>query len=256
MAGTTGSANTIKASATTLEILEGLRELNGAGVTELANHLDMSKSNVHNYLNTLRREEYVVKDGSKYDVGLRFLGLSRYARKKQEIYNVACPELDGLAEETGELVNLLIEEHGRGVYLYQAEGPKSVEVDSSIGYRVYLHNTALGKTILAELDRDRVDGILDRHGLPSTTERTITDREELHEELERVRERGVAFDREERLQGLNCVACSIADNQGTVAGAISVSGPASRMSGDRLESDLPEKLQSVSNIVSLNLTYS
>lgn len=250
------SPNSIKSSATTLEVLEGLKDLNGAGVTELARHLEMSKSNVHNYLNTLRREEYVVKEGNVYDVGVRFLDLARYARNKQEVYDVARPELDDLADETGELVNLLIEEHGRGVYLYQAEGPDSVEVDSAIGTRVYLHNTALGKAILAELDRARTEEILDRHGLPATTGRTITDREALFEELERVRERGVAFDREERLAGLNCVACAVTDNQGVVAGAISVSGPASRMSGARFERELPEKLQSLANIISLNLTYS
>jgi len=252
----TESTNTIKASTTTFRVLEGLKELNGAGVSELADHLGMSKSNVHNYLKTLRQEEFVVQDGTTYDVGLRFLELARYARQKREIHDVANSELDNLADETGELVNLLVEEHGRGVYLYRAEGENSVKVDASIGHRVYLHNTALGKAILAEFPTERVEEVVERHGLPTTTERTISDQKELFEELEAVRERGFAFDRQERLPGLNCVACSVTDNQGTVAGAISVSGPASRIADKRLEDELPAKLQSVTNIISLNLTYS
>ena len=252
----TGPSNRIQATSVTFEVLEGLKELNGAGVTELATHLDMSKSNVHNYLSTLHEEEFVAKEGTTYDLGLRFMDFARYVRQKQAIYDVAKPELDKLADETGELVNLLVEEHGRGVYLYRAEGEQSVKVDATIGHRVYLHNTALGKAILAEMSDDRVAEIVERHGLPATTDRTVTDRDELFERLETARERGVAFDLEERLEGLNCVARAMTDDRGDVLGAISVSGPASRMQGDLLHEELPEKLQSITNIISLNHTYS
>jgi DNA-binding IclR family transcriptional regulator len=256
MAERTGATNQIQATFVTFAVLEGLKELDGAGVTELARHLDMSKSNVHNYLSTLHEEEFVVKEGTTYDVGLRFMDLARYARQKQEIYDVAKPELDKLADETGELVNLLVEEHGRGVYLYRAEGEQSVEVDATIGHRVYLHNTGLGKAILAEMPDERVEEIVDRHGLPATTDRTVTDRDELFEKLDEVRDRGVAFDLQERLQGLNCVARAVTDDKNDVMGAISVSGPASRMDGDLLREELPQKLESITNIISLNLTYS
>lgn len=256
MAERTGTSNQIQATSVTFDVLEGVKDLNGAGVTELANHLDMSKSNVHNYLSTLHEEEFVVKDGTTYDIGLRFMNLARYARQKQEIYDVAKPELDTLAEETGELVNLLVEEHGRGVYVYRAEGEQAVEVDATIGHRVYLHNTALGKAIMAEMSDERVDAIIDRHGLPATTDRTVTERDELWEELETVRDRGVAYDLQERLEGLNCVARAVTDDRDTVLGAISVSGPASRMAGDLLEEELPDKLHSITNIISLNLTHS
>jgi len=245
----------IKATKLTFQVLQGLKELNGAGVTELADHLERSKSSVHNYLSTLREEEFVVKEGTTYDIGLRFLDLGSYARNKTELYSIAKPELDTLVDETEELVNLLVEEHGRGVYLYRGKGSKAVEVDSYIGHRVHLHNTALGKAILAEMPDSEVQAIIDRHGLPATSENTITDREELFDELETIREQGVAFDREERLPGLRCVACAVTDNRGNIAGSVSVSGPTSRMQGDRYSEEIPEKLEHTANVLSLNLSY-
>lgn len=247
--------NPIQAAQITVAVLRGLKELNGAGVTELADHLGMSKSRVHNYLATLQQEEYVVKEGTTYDVGLRLVGLGTYARHQQEIYEVAKPELQSLAEETGELVNLLVEEYGKGIYLVREQGENAVEVDSYTGHRVHLHNTALGKAILAELPGERVENVIDEHDLPATTGNTITDREQLLERLDDVRERGVAFDDEERLPGLRCVARAITDNDGEVHGAISVSGPSSRMQGERYREEIPQKLVEASNIVSLNMSY-
>jgi DNA-binding IclR family transcriptional regulator len=247
--------NPVKSAQTTLRIVEALRELGGAGVTELANHLDLPKSSVHNYLSTLEQEEYLRKDGHTYHVGLRFLELGSFARHQRPIYRVAKPEVSRLAEETGELANLLVEEHGRGVYVHRDTGDRAVKVDSYTGHRVYLHNTALGKAILAHLSAENVERILDRHGLPETTPRTITDRDELFDELETIRDAGVAFDREERLEGLMCVAAPIVSRDGGVEGAISISGPTSRMRGERIESELPDLLRSSVNVIELNITY-
>lgn len=256
MSGPKQAQNPIQAAEITVSVLQGLKAIDGGGVTELADHLGMSKSRVHNYLTTLCQEEYVIKDGTTYDVGLRVVGLGTYARHRKEIYDVAKPELEGLAEETGDLVNLLVEEYGMGVYLHRELGENAVEVDSYTGHRVHLHNTALGKAILAELPRERVAEAVDEHGLPATTEQTITDRDTLFERLNEVAERGVAFDEEERLPGLRCVATAITDNDGEVHGAISVSGPSSRMQGSRYREELPQKLEEAANIVSLNMSYS
>lgn len=247
--------NPIKATETTFRILNALKEMEGAGVTELSKELDIPKSSVHNYLSTLRQEEYVVKEGQKYRVGLRLLELGSYARHQKPIYDVARPELDKLAEQTGELVNLMVEEHGRGIYIYRSKGGDAVSVNAYTGHRVYLHNTALGKAILSEMPEGRVEEIIDRHGLPASTEHTINGREELFDALEAIRERGVAFDREEHLHGLKCAAMPVTRNSGAVQGAISIAGPTSRMKGERFEEELPELLGNAVNIVELNITY-
>lgn len=247
--------NTVNSVERTFRVVRGLQELDGAGVTALAAHLELPKSTVHNYLNTLAREDYVVKDGEEYRVGLRFLEHGAYARNQQNIFEIARPELDRLADETGELVNLLVEEHGMGTYLYRTRGDDAVRVKEHVGNRAHLHGMALGKSILAHLPEARVEEILDTHGLPQTTEATITDREQLAEELEQIREDGVAFDDEERLSGLRCVAAPVLSNDQRVLGAISVSGPSHRFEGERFTEELPQRVLETANVIELNVTY-
>ncbi|MFB6298126.1 MAG: IclR family transcriptional regulator [Salinirussus sp.] len=249
------ATNPVKATRTTMRILEALVEREGAGVTELAERVDRPKSSVHGYLSTLRESGYVVKSGGEYHLGLSLLEFGSFARRRYPVYEVAKPEVRALAEQTGELANLLVEERGRGVYVCRETGDRAVGVDSYTGHRVSLHNTALGKAILANLPLERVDEIVERHGLPEATESTITDREELYDRLERVRSRGIAFDDEERLDGLRCVAAPILADDGSVAGAISVSGPTRRLRGDRFAEELPELLRDAAKVIELNLTY-
>lgn len=246
----------VKSTETTFEILEALQELDGAGVTELSEYLDLPKSNVHNYLSTLKQEEYVLKDGSTYRIGIRFLELGAYARNRMDIYQIAKPEVEKLAEETGELANLLVEEHGRGSYLHRAHGDQAVQVEAYAGTRVHLHSTALGKAILAYLPNDRVEEILDIHGMPPSTEETVTDRTVLFNQLETIQEQGYALDDEERLKGLRCVAAPILSNQDRVLGAISISGPTNRMQDERFSETVPTKLLKAVNVIELNVTYS
>lgn len=248
-------SNTVKTAKTTFEILEELKRRNEATITELTDEFDLSKSSIHNYLSTLEREEYVVKKDNKYQIALRFLDYGGHARHREPLYEIAKDEITTLAEETGELANLLIEEHGRGIYLHRAKGDQAVQTDSYTGHRVYLHNTALGKAILAHLPRQRVNEIIDRHGLPATTENTITDRSALFEELERVRDREIAFDDEARLEGLRCAAIPIVNNKDHVEGAISLSGPTSRFQGEYFQSEIPARLRDAANVIELNITH-
>ncbi|MFC7222484.1 IclR family transcriptional regulator [Halalkalicoccus sp. GCM10025322] len=245
---------TVGATETSLRIIDALRTLDGAGVTDLAEHLELPKSTVHNHLQTLRRNEYVTKQDSQYAVGLRFLQLGEYARDRRQIATIAPPEIDKLAEETREMANLLVEEHGRGVFLYRAKGADAVHMDTHAGKRVHLHTTGFGKAILAHLPEERVDRILDRHGLPAVTPSTITDRERLLAELETVRERGYAYDDEERLEGLRCVAAPIVVD-GDVLGAVSVSGPRSRIRDEYYREELPSLVMSTANVIEINSTY-
>lgn len=248
--------NPIGAAETAFEIVEGVRELEGAGVTELAIHLDLPKSTVHNYLSTLTSAEYLVSEEGRYQIGTRFLQIGTHARNRQAVYPFAVPEVERLAEETGELANLLIEEHGRGVYLYRSTGDQAVQVDTQDGSRVYLHSTALGKAILAYSSSKQVDGIVDRHGLPAVTDQTITDEDRLHARLESIRDRGYAIDDEERLNGLRCIAAPILSIDDKVLAAISISGPTSRMRGDRFKEAIPELVLEAANVIQLNVTHS
>ena len=247
--------NPVKGVEKACSILEALEELNGGRITEVAEHTGIPKGSVHNYLSTLLQEEFVVKDGPVYDIGLLPLDLGGYARSQREVYEVAKPEIKNLAEETGEFTSLLVEEHGWGVYIDRETGPRAVNVDARIGNRVHLHNTALGKAVLAHLPREYVGEILDRRGMPATTQNTITDREELFNQLERIRTEGIAIDDEERLDGFRCVAAPITDTNDDAVAAVSISGPTSRMQGERFEETIPNLVSEASNVIEINLLY-
>lgn len=246
----------VQAAATTFRIIETLHQLNGAGVSELADEVGMPKSTVHDHLRTLTEAEYLVNQNGTYHVGARFLELGGFARSQMKLYQVASPEIKKLAAETGEHANLMIEEHGMGIFLNKAKGSDAVTLDTHIGKRVHLHTTAMGKAILSGLPNVEVDRIIDRHGLPGVTEKTITDSDTLKAELLEIRERGYAIDDEERVLGMRCVAAPICDEDDRPLGAISVSGPTNRFDTEAFGDEIPQSVLSTANVIEVNMTYS
>lgn len=251
----TNDKRTIDAVHTAVAILNALQRLNGAGTTELANELGIAKSAVYCHLATLEEEEYIVKDGTTYRLGFRYLDMAEHVKEQFGKYDVVRSELDALAEKTGEVAQFAVEEHARIVYLYKAVGEDGVQTASSVGSRDYLHCTALGNAILAHLPDDRVDEIIERRGLPKKTDKTITDRESLMAELERTRERGYAIDDEENVLGLSCTGAPITADDEAI-GAVSISGPSSRFEGERAETELPNMVIRAANVIEINSKFS
>jgi len=248
--------NKVQTTSTTFRIMETLYELEGGSIAEITERVDCSKSTVYKHLNTLVDERYVVKEDGEYQLGMTFLQFGEYARTRHQLYHIAKPKMKELAEEVGEMSNLLVEENGRGILMNRESSDKAISLDTHAGKEVHLHCTANGKAILSELPEERVEEIIARHGLPDVTRNTITDRDELFDQLEVIRERGCAFDDEERLEGLRCVAVPLVSPDGPVLGAVSVSGPASRIHGERFREELPERLQRAQNVIQMNAAYS
>lgn len=239
----------------TLDIVAALKERDGAGVTELAEEIGVSKGTVHNHLVTLEDRGYVVKDeDDTYHLGLKFLDVSHAVTSQLPILDLVRSEVDKLAEESGEMALFTVEEHGVGVCLHVAYGEDAVQTPLHVGYRSGLHHTAVGKAILAHLSRERVEEIIERRGLPEMTEHTITDEEELLEQLTEVQERGYALNEQETIHGLVGVGAPVKNQDGTVLGALSIIGPNSRMDDDRLHRELPEMLIRSVNIIEVNST--
>jgi len=248
------SGRRVQAVQISCTILRALREMDGAGVSELADRLGRSKATVHTHLATLADNEFVVNNDGTYEISLKFVDIGEYAKNQIDIYEVAKAEVDRLAEETGEVAQFMVQEHGRGVYLHKACGENAIQTASHTGTRKHLHCTALGKAILSQRSTDEIDRIINRHGLSRRTENTITTREELFDALETIRADGVAFDDEEVLQGLRCVAAPIDNPTGDPCGAISISGPTSRFKGDRFHEELPEIVRGAANVIEVNAT--
>lgn len=246
----------IKSINKSFEVIELLKDRDGARLTELATCLDWPKSTVHSHLETLREIEYVVKEDEEYFLGMRFVELGEYAKHRKDIYSLIEPKIEKLAEDTGERVQFVVSEHGHGVYVRIAEGEHAVSTGSRLGRRrATLHATAAGKTLLAYMPEAEVYAITEQKGLPQWTENTLTDERELCEQLERIREQGFALNCEEHIEGLNAVAAPVQESDEELAGAISVAGPAHRVRGDWFTEELPNMILGVCNEVELDIAY-
>lgn len=252
--GTQG-VRTVQAVQTAIDIIEYLQREQTAGVTELANELDRSKGTIHSHLSTLVQNDFLTRTDSEYQLSLRYLELGETVKNRLGIHDVIENELEDLAVESGETAQFAVEEHGWAVYLYKAKGEKAVDSASTIGKREYPHCISLGKAILAHLPRERVEAIVDEKGLPRYTDNTITSREALFEELETIRERGYAFDNEEKIKGLKCVGAPVFGTDESVLGAVSVSGPSSRMVGERFTEEIPQMITRSANVIEINSQF-
>lgn len=253
--GADTSTGHIGATERSFRIIELLRQRDAATLADLAADLDASKSTVHNHLTTLVRLGYVTRTDDGYALGLRFLDLGDHARKRHALYHEAKDEVNELVEAVGERGQVMVEEDGRGVYIYQVKTDRAIETDSHIGTTVDLHTTAVGKSYLAfctEADRERIlSGTLD-----SETANTITDREALEAELETIRERGYALNDEEKMVGMRAVGAPILSAGDQVIGAVSVSGPTTRMNGEWFRQEVPELVVQAARVIGIKTTYS
>ncbi|MDG5759076.1 IclR family transcriptional regulator [Natronococcus sp. A-GB1] len=239
----------VQATATTFSVIEALRDRHRAGVTELATELGRSKSAVHNHLDTLVTLGYVRRTEEGYTLTHEFLRLGLAMREQSPVYAASKAELRTLARTTGELVNLVIPEADHGIYLHRVGNGEHPIPE---GGQVALHASAAGKAILAFREYDAVDMYVENHGLSAITDRTVTDPETLRSELRSIRDQRIAFDRGEQTPDWQCVASPIVVGTEPIA-AISVSGPADRMRGKRLEEDVTGLVVSTAKAIELEL---
>jgi len=231
-----------------------LREQGTVRIDDVATALDIPTSTAHSHLTTLESVGYVVQGSDGYRLSCRFLRDGVAVRQRRTVYRATRAEVEALAEATGEVANLGIEENGQRVILYQAEGTEAVYDNAPIGEHTEMHWTALGKAILAHLPTDYVSEIVDTYGLPRATKHTITDRERLDRELARIGDRGYAIEDEERRDGIRSVAAPIIVDE-RVVGSVSVSGPKERLDDERIESELLPELRNTVNVVEVKYAY-
>ncbi|AGB38886.1 IclR family transcriptional regulator [Natronococcus occultus] len=250
------SPRTLKTLSRAVKILNTLMRLDGAQITELAEIMDMNRGTIYTYLRTLEQEEMVVQNGNQYELAYTMLVYGEYVRNQSTLYRAGKEYIDELAAKTGQYSHIVVEEKGRGVNLYKSRGEEAVGSEyqsAKFQQRDFLHITASGKAILASLATERVDEIIDEHGLPKRTEHTITNRQELFDELADIRERGYSINDEEEIEGFRAVGAPITDRSGDVIGSLSVSGPTSIFDGDRVHNEIPELVIRTANLVELNM---
>ncbi|WP_207592370.1 IclR family transcriptional regulator domain-containing protein [Halomontanus rarus] len=246
---------TIRSVQIAFNIIETLQERDRIGVTELANELGHSKSTIHSHLRTLEERKILVRDGDGYRLSLRILDMAADVRDQVGNYDVIRDEVEALAAETGEIAQFGLEEHGQVSYLYKATGDRAVVTASQVGTQQPMYSTSLGKTILAYLPPERTEEIVRNTDFEAITPQTITSPEELYDELEEIAERGYGIDDEENIEGLRCVAAPVRNDE-TILGAVSITGPSSRFTNERIHDELPEYVTRAANVIELNTKFS
>lgn len=227
----------VKTTKTSFRIIERIRETPGAGVSELARGLDLSKGAVHKHVHTLTELGYLVREENGYYLSIRFLGLGVRARDRLPL-DTARKVVEDLAETTGHTTSFVLHENHQGVYVFRVTPPDAESGFIVEGDVAPLHATAGGKAILALFSTEQRAEIIDTVGLSRYTDKTITDPQELKHELRSIRDQRVAFDREELETGLQCVAAPVVAESQTPVAAVSVSGDIHHLSGTRLEVDI------------------
>lgn len=242
---------TLKTTARSLALVDRIRECGGARLPQLADDLSLAKSTVYKHVTTLYECGYLVKEGDQYHIGPKFLNIGEHARSRKLSSRFADGAVRELTEATDEEADFVIEDHGRIITISESyhKWVKYPGEDESDRYRARtgtyypMHATASGKAILAELPQSRVEAILDQWGLPAKTDNTITERQELAEELERIEDQGYAIDDEEFTNGLRSVGMVVTQSDGTHVGAMSVSGPSYRMTDEIFAKEIVPALE-------------
>jgi DNA-binding IclR family transcriptional regulator len=217
----------------------------GLGLGEVAAAVDLPKSTVHRLVAALAEEDLVAQEpGGKVRLGG---GIARLAAAGREALSDRLrPVLLDLRRELEETVDLAVLDGGGVRFVDQLPAPQRLRATSAVGEVFPLHCTANGKALLAAMPEEQALALLPER-LPRLTPNTIVSRQKLRSELARVRDAGVAFDREEHTEGICAVGAAILDSTGPVA-AISVPIPAQRFYGQ--EERLAEEAQAAATAAS------
>src|ERR1700757_822665 len=159
------------------------------GVTEVALALGISKSKAHALLSSLTHVGLLRRTPQgRYRMGWRVLSLNRILTETTDFHRYARPMMERLGERCGEIVHLGVLDDGQVMYVDRIKGRHAVQIDiSALGNRLWAHCSGVGKMLLSHLPAAELDAVVERHGLPALTTRTITDRAALDAELAEIR---------------------------------------------------------------------
>lgn len=174
------------------------------------------------------------QETGRYRLGLRLFELGSKAISLLDLRERSLRFLNQVLDEAQETVHLCILDKGEVLYVEKLEPERSVRLASRVGRRSPAYCTSVGKAMLAELPSTEVDAIIKQSGLKRITPRTIVTAELLKEELRLIHSRGYAIDDEEYEDGVRCVGAAVRDHSGRPVAAISVSGPAFRLTKSKI----------------------
>jgi len=233
--GSKGAGHT-QALSRGLALLETLAATDGgATLTTLADALSLPAPTAHRLLATLEQAGFVEAGANgEWRVGVRAFRAGSAFLSHRNLVAETLPRLERLMEQAGETANLAVIEDGEAVFVAQVQCRELMRMSAKLGTRGPLHASGVGKAMLAAMPDDAVAAAIVARGLRRYTAHTLTARDALVADLAATRGRGYAIDDQEHAQGLRCVAAAILDETGQPWAALSLAGPTSRLTPERV----------------------
>jgi DNA-binding IclR family transcriptional regulator len=240
-----------------LRILETLQGSSaGLGLKAICDATGIHKSTAHRFLKHLEREGYLIRtEAGAYLIGPRLAQISARGSQSATIQAVARPILWELWKSTQETVNLAVLDQGTVLYVDVIESPHEFRLSSRVGSRRSLHVTALGKALAAFLSAEQQENVFSTITFQAATPNTIMNLVQFRQELQRVRRHGYAVDDEEAVQGARCVSAPILNADREAIGAVSVSGPVTRVTPNQVPA-LARAVMAAAGAISVSMGFS
>lgn len=226
----------VKSVQRTILLLEALSGKEAElGIAELSRKTGLSQSTIHRLLRTLYNLNCVDQNPNtyKYRLTLKLFELGSSVINKINIVQLAIPCMKILSEKYNEAINLAKLDKDEIVYIHKIESYTTLKLDLKLGSRHPAYCTGLGKVLLAYLEEDELNFYLERVKLKRFTSNTITHQEKLKKELISIKQRGYAFDNEEYVQGVCCLAAPVRDYTSKVCAALSIAIPSVRLKNNK-----------------------
>ncbi len=232
----------------------------GISIKDLSDKMRLPKGTTHRLLSSLSYFGYVRQDqGTKnYFLGFKLVELGNMLLGQLDLRKEAEPFLRDLAERTKETVHLVILDGNEIVYLDKLETEPhtgGLRMASRVGSRNPAHSCAVGKVLMAHLPVEALARLVEDKGLPRRTANTITDFKQLRDHMAVVRKQGYAVEDEENERGIRCVGAPIFNEAGRVVAAISVSGPAFRVTKKSVQESLKKEVMETALRISQRLGF-
>lgn len=261
-------AHHVKSVVTTFRIIDALQQHQAMGVTDIAQETGVAKSSVFKHLDTLRHLGYVSKTGERYALSLRWYQAGRRVRDGYDVLDAARPELDRIAQRTGETASLVVEENGDAWYLYQISEEPSPAAPAQEGRLIPAPLSVGGKAIYSYRPDEEVRALLSENDLVEGTDQFLAELRDLRDQrivVERDSPRHRTFSagsfeghrhvvgQDEPYHQLHSAAVPIrnADNYGVAA--IEVSGPEGSLHERRLDDEIVSLLVNAGKAVEMTL---
>ena len=221
-----------------IAILDCFRDIQPQlGVREIARQLDLHPSTVGRMLATLTSLGILNQDQEthRYRMGSKVLRWSSVYMSNVDLRIEARPYLEELHRVTQETVHLDIPDGVSRICIDRIESPHRLRWVANIGERMPYYASASGKVMLAFMPSQLQKSIVKNTPMERLTPNTTTDPKVLFQELEVIKKQGYALSEGERVEGVSCVAAPIFEPAGKVIGGITISGPVTRFSEQKIK---------------------